>query len=341
MLQIVNGIQIATDDYYIQHKETGLDELHFEVNINDPVYLNINEESRIYESSEQQTYVVKTISGSSKTAKIGCQLDLTDWKGLIDLHYDRTGTARAFLGGLHPSNWRILDPTPKTESKSIKLEAPTPIDLAMQVQDDFGCRLRFDTQNRTVTIIYPDDVSLSNAYVVDTVNLVSAPEYKGKSSDLYTRIYPRGKDDLTIASVNGGVEYLQNLTYTDRIICKMVSFSAIESASELKAEAKKQLDIDCQPERSWKLKVLDLYRLNPEKWPDMALEMLSKIRLVDGYKGFSADVQIVEDKVYPHYPERNEITVSTVTKSVQRTLHRLYDAINNPNSAFNMRLKSL
>lgn len=341
MLQIENGIQIATDDYYIQHKENGMDELHFEVPITDQAYLHLNEESRIIESTEHQTYVVKTISGSSKTAKIGCQLDLTDWKGQIELNYNRTGTAQLFLRGFKPNNWTVVDPSEKAESKTIELDAPTPLDLALRVQDDFGCRLRFDTKEKKVTIIYPDDVQQSNSYVVDTVNLVGAPEYKGKSSDLYTRIYPKGKDDLTISSVNDGVNYLQNLTYTDRIICKMVSFSSIESAEELKSEAQKQLDIDSQPERSWKLKVIDLYRSNPQKWPEMKMNIFTKIRMIDTYKGFTANVQVVEDKIYPHYPEKNEITVSTVTKSVQRTLHRLFDTINNPNSAFNMRLKSL
>lgn len=340
MLQIVNGIQIPTDDYYISHKEDGLDELHFEVDINDPVYYALNEESCIYESYEHQIYVVKTISGSSRTAKIGCQLDLTDWKGQIEIGYDRSGTAHALIGGFRPSNWTVVDPTPKSDTKSIKIDAPVPLDLALQVQEEFGCRLRFDTVERKVKILYPDDIALSNSYVVDTVNLKSAPEYKGKSNELYTRIYPRGKNNITISSANNGVEYLENFSFTNRIVCKMVSFSDIETAAELKAEAQKRLDTSSQPERSWKLSVVDLYRHNPEKWPDMSLDIFRKIRLSDEYKGFSVNVQIVEDKVYPHYPEKNELTVSTVTKSVQRTLRRLYKDIYDENSRLNMRLNS-
>ncbi|MBQ6430846.1 MAG: phage tail protein [Oscillospiraceae bacterium] len=343
MLQIENGIQIATDDYYVQHKEYGEDELHFEVQISDPVYLAINEETRIYESTEHQTYVVKTVSGGKKTAKIGGQLDLTDWKAEIDLNYNRTGTAVQFLNGFKPSGWTVADPTPKTATKTIKLDAPTPLDLALRVQEDFGCRLRFDTAGKTVTIIYPDDVTQSNSYAVDTVNLVSAPEYKGKSSDLYTRIYPRGKNGLTIASVNSGVTYLDtedDPPYTDRVICKTVDFNEISSAAELKTEAQKTVNAASRPERSWKLKIVDLYRINPQKWQDMQVDIFTKLRLSDTYKGFTATVQVVEDKFFPHYPEKNEVTISTVTKSVQRSLHGLIDTIYNPNSRFNMRLKS-
>ena len=340
MLQIENGIQIATDDYYVQHKEYGLDELHFEVQISDPVYRAINEEARIYESTEHQTYVVKTVSGGSKTAKIGGQLDLTEWKADIDLNYNRAGTAVQFLNGFKPSGWTVIDPTPKATTKTIELDAPTPLDLALRVQEDFGCRLRFDTAGKTVTIIYPDDVEQSNSYAVDTVNLVSAPEYKGKSSDLYTRIYPKGKNGITIESVNDGVAYLQNLTYTDKIISKMVEFNEIADRTELKTEAQKLLNTASQPERNWKLRIADLYRINPQKWPDMSLDIFTKLRLSDIYKGFAAVVQVIEDKIYPHYPERNEVTISTVTKSVKRTLYGLLDTIYNPNSRFNMRLKS-
>ena len=44
MLQIQNGVQIAVDDYYIQHVENGLDELHFEIPISDPAYKSLEEE---------------------------------------------------------------------------------------------------------------------------------------------------------------------------------------------------------------------------------------------------------------------------------------------------------
>ena len=343
MLQIENGIQIATDDYYVQHKEYGLDELHFEVQISDPVYLAINEEARIYESTEHQTYVVKTVSGGSKTAKIGGQLDLTDWKAEIDLNYNRTGTAVQFLNGFKPSDWSVVDPSAKSATKTIKLDGPTPLDLALRVQEDFGCRLRFDTAGKTVTIVYPDEVEPSNSYAVDTVNLTGAPEYKGKSSDLYTRIYPKGKNGITIESANDGVAYLDtddDPPYTNRVICKMVEFNEISSAVELKTEAQKLVNTASRPERSWKLRIVDLYRINPQKWPDMSLDIFTKLRLSDTYKGFAAVVQVIEDKIYPHYPERNEVTISTVTKSVQRTLYGLLDTIYNPNSRFNMRLKS-
>ena len=343
MLQILNGAQIAVDDYYIRHMENGLDELHFEIQISDPAYRLLVEECRILETTEQQTYTVKTISGGKKTAKIGCRLDLCNWEQTICINYNRTGTPLMILQGsvvdfLGNSTalraWTMIDSGGKTERRTIQMQGPTPLELAMQMQESFGCAVRFSTKNKTATIIWPEDIPLSNSYAVDTVNLRSAPEFKGKSSNLYTRLYPVGRDGLRIGSVNGGRDYVQNYSYTDRIICAFWQDSRYTDAAELRDDAQKRVDEASQPERSWKLPVVDLYRLNPGKWKDMSISMFTVLRLIDSNKGFTANVQVREDKVYPYYPEKNEITVSTVAHSVQRTLRGLYNDINNPNSAF-------
>lgn len=343
MLQILNGAQIAVDDYYIRHMENGLDELHFEIRLSDPAYRLLVEERRILETTEQQTYTVKTISGGKKTAKIGCRIDLSDWEQTICINYNRTGTPLMilqgavvdFLGDSTPLRaWTMIDSGRTTERRTIQMQGPTPLELATQMQESFGCAVRFNTSQKSATIIWPEDIPISNSYAVDTVNLRSAPEFKGKSSNLYTRLYPVGRDGLRIGSVNGGRDYVQNFSYTDRIICAFWQDSRYTDAAELRDDAQKRVDEASQPERSWKLPVVDLYRLNPGKWKDMSLSMFTVLRLIDSNKGFTANVQVREDKVYPYYPEKNEITVSTVARSVQRTLRGIYNDINNPNSAF-------
>lgn len=344
MLQIVNSKQIATDDYYIQHMQNGLDELHFEVSVYDPVYRELLEESRIYESTERQIFAVKTISGGKKTAKIGCRLDLSDWQASICIGYARKGTPRAFLIGTTVDfegdssalkSWSMIDGT-TPEERRIEMKAPTPLEVALQMQESFGCAVRFNTHTKEAKVVWYDKIGLSNAYVVDSVNLINAPEFKGKSTDLYTRLYPIGKDGLRIEG-----DYVENRTYTDQIICAVWQDNRYTNADELKADAQKRVDEASQPVRSWKLAVADLHRLNPKKWPDMSIELFTKLRLVDNLKGFSATVQVMEDKVYPYYPEKNTITVSTCASSIQRTLRGLYKQIHDPNSSFHQKLNAV
>lgn len=339
MLQIKNGPQIMIDDYYIRHMEDGQDELHFELPLSDSVYRTINEECRILETTEQQTFVVKTIAAGKERAKIGCQLDLRDWKADIQVEYNQKGTAAGLLTGFLPNHWTLTEePEKDVQEREIKMRGPTPLTLALQINKTFGCAVRFDTNKRIATILWYDRNELSNAFAVDAVNLRRAPEFKGKTSGIYTRLFPIGKDGLRIGNVNNGLDYVENHTYTEDVICSVWQDSRYTDAEELKADAQKRVDIAAQPERSWKLYMIDLFRINRQKWPDMGVPIFTVFRLIDSYKGFSSDVQVIEDKVYPYYPERNELTVSTVTKSIQRTLRGIYNDIYNTNSEFFQKL---
>ncbi len=341
MLQIINGRQIATDEYYIEHHEDGMDELHFEISLSDPAYAALNEENRILETTEHQTFVVKTVSGSKKTAKIGCQIDLSDWQATLTVGYDsQEGTAAAILTAVKPNGWTVINTATSAKARQIKMDAPTPLDIAMQLQETFACALRFDNRFKTVTLLCPDARELSNAYAVDTVNLRTPPEYKGKSSKLYTRLYAYGKNDLSFASINNGKPYVDCFAYTDKVICEVWKDNRCTDAQALLQDAQERVAAAAVPERSWKLSIVDLYRTDPTKWPGMSIAIFTKLHLVDGNKALTADVQVVEDKVYPYYPEKNEVTVSTVTKSVQRTLRGLYNEINNPNSVFFQQLNA-
>ena len=211
------------------------------------------------------------------------------------------------------------------------------------MQKTYGCACRFDTNEKTVTVLYPAEKTLGNSYAIDTVNLRRPPEYKGDSSNIYTRLYPVGKDGLTIYSASGNTShslYLTNWAYfgVSKIISKIWKDDRYENPDSLYQAALAKLAEDSQPIRSWVLDVVDLNRIDPESWPDLGLGLFTVLRLVDGKKGITANVQVVEDKVYPYYPERNQISVSTVCGSVQRTVQKLYQDINDPNSEYQQKV---
>lgn len=344
MLQLEKQRPISIDDYYIKHVSDGCDELHFELSLNDPIYALLKEEDRIFERTERQTYVVRSIGGSRKTAKITGQLDLDDWRATIFPDFAREEkTEDELLTEIVPWGWTVYSKVQEHRSEPIKMTGATPLEIAQKVQEIDNCAIRFDTEKKTATVFRPDEIKLSNAYCIETVNLRNPPEYKGKSTALYTRLYAQGKtiDDvpLTFSDINGGVPYVDCHDYTDRVICAFWQDSSIDDAAKLLEGAQRRVKAAASPVRSWQLDVIDLYSIAPEKWPNLSLTLFKKIRLVDENKGFSAAVQIVEDKIYPHYSAKNEITVSTVTGSVQRTLHALYKQINDHNSSLYQSLR--
>ena len=289
--------------------------------------------------------MVKGISAGKEKASISCVLDLQDWEEQIELDYDRIGRPYNFLETYRPSGWSLgEEPAGHTDTLQITMRAPTPLDVALKLQEDTGCAIAWDTVNKNVKIIWPEDMPISNAYVMDGVNLTQAPEYKGDTRNYYTRIYPFGADDpetgsqITIEGITGTL-YIDNTPPGGRVISRYWEDVTIEDAEALFDAAQKRLLEDSQPRRSWNLKIIDLYRSDPKRWPGMSVAQYTKLKLIDQYKGITAVVQVSEDKVYPYYPGKNEITVSTVAGSIQRSLARLLDSINNPNSDFNRRLR--
>ena len=210
MLQVIDGPALRTDDYYIKRVEDGMDELRFSISVNDPAYKVLREEMRVLETRYQQTYVIQHINSGTGAVSVNCRLDLDDWRRRIHL-LDGDGvvvgystglrTAGEILGGVRPDGWTVTGDASKEDKCAISMQGPTDLEVAMQVQDRFGCRFRFDNRRREVQIIYPEDQPVSNGYIVDTVNARGVPRYTGASDSVYTRIYPIGLDGLTIAGV--------------------------------------------------------------------------------------------------------------------------------------------
>ncbi len=346
MLIIPNGDAFDRDDYAIHHMTNGLDELRFELSAEDSIYKQLQEEkTKILETTENQTYVVRKINAVNSTVIVTCQLDLSDWRKnlLLDTAnlaspgfshtLNETNMLSRIMQAPGLSGWSMISTVSSHITRSMEMEGPTPLEAAIQLQKTFGCALRFSTQMRRVTILNPAEAPISNSYAIESVNLRRRPEYKGRSNELYTRIYPVGKDGLGIASVNNGVPYLDNTSYTGSgvVICALWKDARYTDAASLKRDALARLAAAARPVRSWKLDVIDLNRIDAEKWPDMGLSIWTRILLQDSAKNVSEYVQIVSDVVYPHYPEKNQITVSTQTETLQEAVTRTTKALSDPN----------
>lgn len=342
MLQIVGGPVLRTDDYCIIHNANGVDELRWKVSLSDPDYALLVEEMRVFETTERQLYKITFMDAATKDCSIVATLDLDDFKTIGD-----PAVYIGFVSGLKKVNemvstyclvdgWELTGATPKSQKCNIEMQGPTRFDILMQCQERFNCAFRFrnTTTPKTITLVYPDDVPLFNGYLVDTVNIRSVPMFRGKSDGLYTRIYPIGKDGLTIESVSQGhVMYLDDNSYTGKIITKVWIDNRFDNAQSLYDAALQKLKEAAHPVRSWTVDVVDLNAIDPAKWPDLDLSIFRRVRLVDNYKGVAADVSIMQTKSYPYYPERNVISVSTVARSVKKSISYLTEQIDDQNSA--------
>src|SRR5699024_1696805 len=104
--------------------------------------------------------------------------------------------------------------------------------------------------SKTVTILDPSKNQPASAFLTAELNLTEL-NYKGKSSDFATRLYAYGQDDLSFAEINDGKPYVDNNTYSNRIISVYWKDERYTDAESLLADATKKLEGLAIPQRSY------------------------------------------------------------------------------------------
>lgn len=334
MITLYNtGAVIPCDTYYIRHTFDGLDELDFTVSIYDPIYKDIAEESILIEQGEQ--YIVKAIDGGTATANIKAQKDVTALKGRMWLNYTN-GSATPFntVGGVLPTGWACIDNTTISTKRTITFdEGVTSLDVITAVCNTWDITVAYSITNKTVTLINPANIQPMGAFASRDLNLKSV-QYKGKSTELITRLYAYGKDGLSFASINGGKAYVDNFQYTDRIIVGYWADDRYTVASNLLTDAQTKLDELSKPDSSYECAIVDLAAANPEIYGFEDFSMHKKVNLIDDTRGTSVVHQVVEHIEYPYYPEKNTVTLSKAAQRISSTVKQLTASFTDPVADF-------
>ena len=214
MIELVRTIpaplQPVDSDYTLTRTLTGLTALSFTLSSADPILPRLREESLLRDTSDGQTYRLRGIHILPEETQVSARLQLDDWEATAVTGFSRAATtAAAVLSEILPENWSLRCLQSSDDTRDINLEfGGTPLDIAQKVQEVFSCALEFDNLSRTLTLSFPQSQPVSDTVLTEGADLISRPEYTGKSTNLATRIYPVGADNVTIESVNDGVPYV-------------------------------------------------------------------------------------------------------------------------------------
>lgn len=334
------GIPLRCDDYYIRQLASGLDELIFTVSIWDEDYPVIQEEASVREESSgiaPMLYLVKAIDGGANNATIKCQIDLDEWKSVMSLGYN-SGSKSCYeiVNAVKPTGWSVINHSGITYKRTIALDSATPFDVLEACRSTFNnITFRFDNLNRTVEIVNMANGQNLGAFVTRDLNL-TANNYKGKSANLVTRLYARGKDGLTFADINGGKDYVENKTYSSRTICAYWEDNRYTVKANLLLDAQAKLDAMAVPQRSFDLSVVDLAAVDPVTYSELAFTLFSVVSLIDQTRASGkVDHTVVERWIYPYHPDKNKVTLSTAAPRIQSQVVQVIQSITNTNSAWN------
>ena len=329
MLILANGTALAVEDYCIKEKYNGINELSFSVPGDD---IKIVNEQSIHETTQNQAYLVKVVNGDNIT----CELDLDELRS-VQTDYDAIATPHDHLtAALASVGWSLVDYTGITEKRTIT-GALTPMEIIEQVENIWsGVTALYDTNEKKVTILCPENNKPQYTFLAEELNLRQL-DIAGNSSTFCTRLRAKGADGMTFADINDGKDYVENYTYSNRIIYgTAIIDERFTDKQSLKDYAQATLDANAVPAVSYECDVVDVAAMDSD-YSFQQLQMHKSVWLLD--KKFNTRVahRVVEYCIYPDDASKNKVTLSTVTPSLQSAVRFLQTSINDPNSAARQR----
>ena len=173
-----------------------------------------------------------------------------------------TGTAaHALYAVLQGSGWAmgIVD---VDGIHDLEMEKVSRLELIKKIQNIWGGYLVWDSLNK---VVHLRDENKWQPYTGFQIRYKKNLKHitKTQSNKIISKLYPFGKDNLDIASVNNGIKYTTNNSYTGKEYTGTYENQDIDDPQELLEKATAELELICRPRNLYKIKVVDI-RVLPE-----------------------------------------------------------------------------
>lgn len=248
----------ANDKVYILRKDDATDFIRDDKN---KLWAKFMAVEKWYELDT--SYVEPSIS-NDPTARPPADLAVIIVGGGSNLSGNRyaTGTAgHALYAILQGSGWS-LGTVDVAGIRDLEIEKASRLAIIKQIQNIWGGYLVWDSVNR---IVHLRDAGKWQPYTGFQVRYRKNLKHitRTQSNRIVTKLYPFGHDDLDIATVNGGIKYITNKSYTSREYVGIYKNQDIYDQSELLEKATAELELICRPRYLYKVKLVDV-RVLPE-----------------------------------------------------------------------------
>lgn len=307
---------VESDKRYVTHAYNGLDTLTFEIKSDDPLYEYVAEENKV--ADEHNRFVIKCIDEHSDFVTVVCDIDLDDWKQ--DIIYEFRTTNKLLtevISMILPEGWKASGAdafSQRTTVEGLKgspLKAVTPLEVLIETADAYSCVFNFDAINKIVTAIDPKSFQPSGQFFTDELNLKSLG-FVGSSDGFATRLYAYGKKDaegnpITFAEINGGKPYVEDYSYSNKVVSVGWSDERYTDPESLMEAAKLRLAQVAHPSRSYEC---DARNLDEDVW------LYKIVTLVDRKRKTRVNHQIVEFREYPDH-SLDIITLSKTAPNIK------------------------
>lgn len=174
------------------------------------------------------------------------------------------------------------------------------------------CELYIDNYN----IALVKQIGIDRGARLDTAYNAKEMKVKRDTSELITRLYPYGKEDMPIGKVNNSKNYIESENITTWEREGYEEFSEIDNPTELKTAAQWLFSAD-NPDRVDipKYSVTVSYAQRKDK----EIRLGDIVTVIDRQYNITSKQRATEVKIYPFEPNKNEATVGSPPKSIAET----------------------
>lgn len=308
------------ENFYLLRQADGSIRLCFDISPENRFYSQLVEESEL--EYGDNCYIVKKV----KNGKIECDLNFDFLKRTVHKNYSSGSVLLMDLLSAHlPSDWTIVNAGVSGIRRTTTFDFCTDYDVVMSSMSTYGVYLEWSIKQKTVKVYLQSEAENTGEYLTDQLNLRKL-SMQGDSLSLITRLYAYGKDGLSFSSINGGKEYVDNTDYVDKIVCGWWTDERYTVASELLAATREKVKNLSYPVRAYECDVVDLAKLNP-KYSFLHFKLHKAVMLLDREHSIKVQHRIVQYKEYPHEPDRNVVTLSSVPQKISTKVNSIASSL--------------
>lgn len=253
-------------DIILDQEINGADTLTFSLPLNDPKKQYLVNENRVLLVDAE--YIIRRIEEmrdeSNRKVKVFCEaswydlmvadpLPVANWTDVtpdVPMRDILSGTGWS-LGTVEITTRRTL---------TVDQETTNRLNALRQVTEVWGGELEFDTAARRVHL--RQEIARRPGIVIAFRKNMRSIEKITDTTDLITRLYPYGKNGLTIADANNGVPYVENFQYTTAVRVGLFKDERFTNPFHLKERAEEILEQVSKPRVSYVVKAIDLSALS-------------------------------------------------------------------------------
>ena len=315
MLKLYNKEHVAIDtltdtkDLKIEYVLSGEDLLEFSLSISDEKINLLEEEG--YIRNKDNEYVIKAIDPSDNFKRFSCNINVEALVGKAIASFDTSNnnvndTIRLAIAG---TGWILADNN-ITKRRTVRLTNTNALEVLKEVRKVFRVDIRYDAINKII-YVYEQFGEDRGVYFSDELNLKSF-SIPSDTYDYATRLYPKGKDGLTIASINNGKEYIENFQYSNKVLELIWEDNRYTDVNSLKEDAEVKLDELSKPKRTYQASISDLAKQS-EEYNFLDFFLGDTITLLSKQEKFRDKQRIVKYIQYPDDPSQNSCELGNTT----------------------------